>query len=269
MGASRYPHHGIFSFRTPFVDTRNYFLEELAKSRCRSSWNDRLTHWEKPASDSEEAQIERAASMVRNALTLSNWLTGVGVTISPQGSYFNNTNVRQTADQDLRAVHPNLRIQYARGLNEQEVDKQLGFYPTGKNFSDVIGRMRAEINFALASKFGQMKLDMTGAKAVRVLALPGSRAPVDVVSAFRLRDELVGMKILGPKQAPSFLDDLAGGLADHGADRRSLERPDGGPHHDADPCFDDRPGGGAVDGQCGGALYRPSRGPSARATSRP
>jgi hypothetical protein len=38
-------------------------------SRTRSSWNDRLTHWERPASDSEEVQIERAAAMVRFALT--------------------------------------------------------------------------------------------------------------------------------------------------------------------------------------------------------
>ncbi len=75
----------------------NYLFEELAKNRSRSSWNDRLTHWEKPASDSEVARIERAASMVRDALSASAWLTTEGVTVAPQGSYYNNTNVRQTA----------------------------------------------------------------------------------------------------------------------------------------------------------------------------
>src|ERR1700722_15706189 len=125
---------GSRELRTPSVAPPSYLSEELAKSRCRSSGNDRLMHWEKPASDTEEAQIERAASMVRGALALRDWLTSDGVTISPQGSYFNNTNVRQTADQDLRAVHPSLRIEYAPGLNEQAVDKQLGFYTTGKPF---------------------------------------------------------------------------------------------------------------------------------------
>jgi hypothetical protein len=44
------------------MQQRNYLLEALAQSRTRPSWNDRLTHWERPASDSEEAMIERAAA---------------------------------------------------------------------------------------------------------------------------------------------------------------------------------------------------------------
>jgi hypothetical protein len=84
--------------------TRNYLEEELAKARSRSSWN-RLAHWERPANDTEEAQIQRAASMVRDALSGSTWLTSESVTVAPQGSYFNN-NVRQNAEQDLRAAHP-------------------------------------------------------------------------------------------------------------------------------------------------------------------
>lgn len=54
--------------------------------RSRSSWNDRFVHWERPASDSEEAQINRAASMVRAALADNTWLNTEGVTIAPQGS---------------------------------------------------------------------------------------------------------------------------------------------------------------------------------------
>jgi hypothetical protein len=65
------------------VASANYLLETLTQSRTRSSWNDRLTHWEKPASDTEEAQIERAASMVRNALSSSQWLAAEGVIVAP------------------------------------------------------------------------------------------------------------------------------------------------------------------------------------------
>ena len=167
------------------MSTTNYLLEALSQSRTRSSWNDRLAHWEKPASDTEEAQIERAASMVRGALSSSTWLSSEGVTVAAQGSYFNNTNVRQMADQDLRAAHPALRVEYAVGLNEQVVDNQLGIYRTGRSYADIVGRMRTEINLALGSKFGILNLDMSGTKATRVLALPGSRAPVDVVPVFR------------------------------------------------------------------------------------
>jgi hypothetical protein len=48
-----------------------------------------------------------------------------------------------------------------------------------------MARTRSEIDAALASTFGSISLDRTGSKAIRVLALPGSRAPVDVVPAFR------------------------------------------------------------------------------------
>jgi hypothetical protein len=167
------------------VASANYLLETLTQSRTRSSWNDRLTHWEKPASDTEEAQIERAASMVRNALSSSQWLAAEGVIVAPQGSYFNNTNVRQTADQDLRAVHPDIRVEHSADLTWQTAVGYLGTSDTGRTFPSVVAQMRAEIDHALAQKFGVLSLDTSGTKATRVLALPSSRAPVDVVPCFR------------------------------------------------------------------------------------
>jgi hypothetical protein len=159
--------------------------EAFAKARSRSSWNDRLTHWEKPASTTEEAQIERAAAMVRGALSSSQWLIDAGASVLPQGSYHNNTNVRQTADQDLRSVHPFLKIECADVLNLAGQRQRLGITDVGQTFAGVIARMRLEIDVALAMKFGWLNLDTSGTKATRVLALPGSRAPVDVVAAFR------------------------------------------------------------------------------------
>lgn len=93
---------------------QNHLARLLAEwYRTRSSWNDRLTHWERPASESEEVQIERAASMVRSAVAENAWLRNEGVAVSAQGSYFNKTNVRLESDMDLRAVHPLIRIEYA------------------------------------------------------------------------------------------------------------------------------------------------------------
>jgi hypothetical protein len=239
-------------------------MEAMAAARTRSSWNDRLTHWEKPASDSEEAQIQRAATMVRNALATNPWLKAEGVSVEPQGSYFNNTNVRQTADQDLRAVHPLTKIECAPGIDRSSALGAFGFVGSPRIFEDVMTRMRREIDATLADCFGAKNLDTTGKKAVRVIELPGSRAPVDVAPMFqyvwitnggvqglmrsngasilskdgtwtnnfptqhnangiakrartlhrfkkvvralkRLRDELEALKLIQPKQCPSFL----------------------------------------------------------------
>jgi hypothetical protein len=94
------------------VPERNYILEALARNRTRQSWNDRLEHWEKPASDSEEGMIERAAAMTRQVMSANPWFIAERVQIQPQGSYYNNTNVRKESDIDLRAVHPDIYIQY-------------------------------------------------------------------------------------------------------------------------------------------------------------
>src|ERR1700745_915631 len=103
--------------------------------RTRSSWNDRLTHWERPASDTEEIQIERAASMVRFALTENTWLRNEGVQISAQGSYFNNTNVRLESDMDLRAVHPLIRIVYADDVIVEYAERAHRIPQSGRYFS--------------------------------------------------------------------------------------------------------------------------------------
>jgi hypothetical protein len=153
--------------------------------RTRSSWNDRLVHWERPASDSEEAQINRAASMVRTALAGNTWLKAEGVTIAPQGSYFNNTNVRLESDMDLRAVHPSLRLEYGSTVDISAARSVLGIYDTGRTFQEIAHELRREAANDLGRAFGAQQIDASGSKAIRVKQLAGSRAPVDVVPSFR------------------------------------------------------------------------------------
>jgi hypothetical protein len=167
------------------LPTFRQFLDEAAARRSRSSWNERLTHWERPASDSEEAKIQRAAAMVRAVLNSNAWTKAEGITIEPQGSYYNNTNVRQEADLDLRAVHPHIYAEYQSNVVRPMAEAALGYYDTGRTFGEIASEMRRQIGASLADAFGRPNVNI-GTKAIRVHGLTGSRADVDVVPTFRL-----------------------------------------------------------------------------------
>jgi hypothetical protein len=162
------------------------WLAEYAKARSRCSWNDRLAHWEKPASDSEEATIERAANMVRNVMARNEWFVGEGVQIAAQGSYYNNTNVRKEADMDLRAVHHGIYVEYAPGVNTAMAYQALAYSPTGRTFTTLADQMRREIARELRNRFDWHKVDDSGAKAIRLKGAMGSRAELDIVPCFKL-----------------------------------------------------------------------------------
>jgi hypothetical protein len=168
------------------MQQRNYMAEALAQARTRTSWNERLEHWERPASDSEEAMIERAARMVRQVLSRNAWLTAEGMQIEPQGSYYNNTNVRQESDIDLRATHSDIYIKYGLTVVPEYAYRALSYFSTGKTFADLVARMRREIIYELSREFGALNIDTSGNKAIKVQGAPGTRAPVDVVPCFRL-----------------------------------------------------------------------------------
>lgn len=157
----------------------------FATSRSRSSWNNRFEHWERPASETEEAQIQRSAGMVQRALRNNAWLAREGVQVRPQGSYHNNTNVRQDSDMDLCAWHPGIRILPEEGLSVEEVDRHLDYFGTGRMVPDIARDLRREIGRALVAVFGVTNVN-GGNKAFRVSAVPGSRADADLVPAVRL-----------------------------------------------------------------------------------
>src|SRR5262249_15910273 len=153
-------------------------------ARTRQSWNDRLVHWEKPASDSEEATIERAAATVRKVMARNSFFAGQGVQIAPQGSYYNNTNVRREADMDLRATHPDIYIESAPDVAVSVAYASLGYYGTGKTYGAMAAQTRAEIFSEFVHEFGITAVDSTGAKAIRLKGLTGSRAELDIVPCF-------------------------------------------------------------------------------------
>jgi hypothetical protein len=164
----------------------NPFSDAFARVRSRQSWNERLTHWEKPASDSEEDMIERAASNIRKLMPGNAWLTSEGVQIAPQGSYHNNTNVRQESDLDLRAVHPSIRVEYAQDVRVESANVVLGYTFPGPTLGQIVAQMRSEMASMFTRQFGALNVETDGNKAIRVKSVPGSRAPVDVVPCSRL-----------------------------------------------------------------------------------
>ena len=157
----------------------------IAAARTRNSWNQRFQHWERPASDSEESQIQRSAAMVGAALKTNNWLAQEGVQIRPQGSYHNNTNVRKDSDMDLCAWHPGIQVMVEPGLSAQEVRRWHGYTLTGHQIPDIAAELRRQVHVALVASFGKSNVHC-GNVAFRVSAVPGSRTDVDVVPAVQL-----------------------------------------------------------------------------------
>ena len=94
------------------------------------------------------------------------WLKNEGVFISPQGSYFNNTNVRLESDMDLRAVHPLVRIVYANDVIVESAQADHGIPQSGRYFENVVADMRREIATSLTQEFGAEHVDASGNKAI-------------------------------------------------------------------------------------------------------
>ncbi len=154
----------------------------LDRQRRRSEWNDRFAHWERPASVTEEGTIERAQSNVLAAISGNRWLNEQTVQILPQGSYYNNTNVRTEADIDLRALHPAIKIQYHHDVNLDAARFILPYSDYGLTFDQIFETMRAELTADFSMRFGPRNV-VLGNKAIRIKGITGSRAEVDVVPA--------------------------------------------------------------------------------------
>lgn len=161
-------------------------FSELLGIRSRSSWNDRFDHWQRPESLTEQGTIERAWNKVDVAVRKNSWLMSEGVTLLPQGSYHNRTNVRREADIDLRLVHPSIQVQYAPSVFYPTTYHQQKYSSLPLTYAQISDRMRLEIIDALRNEFGDYNLDTSGNKAIAVKGQTGSTAKIDVVPAFVL-----------------------------------------------------------------------------------
>ena len=66
-----------------------------------TDWEQTFRNWSKPSSDDECEKQENAERMIGDAIWASDSLKNRKIKIIPQGSYRNNTNVRQESDVDI------------------------------------------------------------------------------------------------------------------------------------------------------------------------
>ena len=66
---------------------------------------DQLKDMAKPASDSEEQRMDNATRMVKDALANNGFIRAGDYEIFPQGSYANNTNIRNNSDIDINVCY--------------------------------------------------------------------------------------------------------------------------------------------------------------------
>ena len=158
----------------------------MAAARSRTTWNGWLESAEKPASDHEETKIERAAKLVTDIVNNNTWMLLQGFVVKPQGSYFNNTNVRLEADMDLRIEISDIKTEYLGGLDEAKVAGLKTFTGTGRTFVDLNRDVRQVLETDLVKLFGRSSVDASGEKAIKVHGLDGSRADCDIVPTFDL-----------------------------------------------------------------------------------
>ena len=117
-----------------------------------SDWEDTFTSWAKGPSTTEQTKCENAESAVNKAIAAHKKLSVMDVTVFPQGSYRNRTNVKQDSDVDICVR-----------LNSTFFPK----YPPGKTRED-FGDTEGSISFADYKNLVQKALeDYFGASSVR------------------------------------------------------------------------------------------------------
>lgn len=151
------------------------------------SWEDTLSTWAKPPSDTEQTKADNAERIVRAALADDPTLSKYSIRVFAQGSYKANTNVRLNSDVDICVLCDNTFF-YDLTFSDLTDDTVPGS-PPSLTYSD----FRNMVEAALVRRFGRASVTR-GNKAFDVHANT-YRLDADVVAAFELRR----FKKLGPR----------------------------------------------------------------------
>mgnify|MGYP006291100749 FL=1 len=152
---------------------------KTAKPRCSAEWRQRFQHWQRPASDTEEQKIESARGQIQKALDKSSWLQAHPHRVIKQGSYENNTNVRNETDVDL-CVCTKHALFFEAGTGETLTREELGLSPLDFTFKDY----KQHVVDVLAGHFGIFAVQ-AGNKAIQLHAHDENKIDADVLPAFR------------------------------------------------------------------------------------
>lgn len=169
--------------------------EANRKPRNRSEWEARFSHWQRPASETEEAEIEVKARRISRAMRHSSFLTQHDWSIVKQGSYHNNTNVRAGSDVDLCVC-----------LNDVFfVDGPPNDFPEMAELRReavpfTFDQYRAHIAWCLQQEFGASAVT-NGTKAIHLHKNDKERIDADVVPAYTFQQ-------FAARRAPHWHRDL-------------------------------------------------------------
>lgn len=112
-----------------------------------ATWEDAFSAWAQPPAKTEQERCENAEKAVRNAISASNKLKYKDIKISTQGSYRNNTNVKQDSDVDIGIL---CRDTFFFDLPSGGTREQFGITPATYSYKD----FKNDVQDALISYFG-------------------------------------------------------------------------------------------------------------------
>lgn len=152
----------------------------MATSARHLDWEGTFREWSKPASDHEESKRQRAETLIREAIRESDALRGHELKVFTQGSYRNNTNVREDSDVDICVCC--LDVLYSDYPSTGAVsDRETGLSPASYSYPE----FKRDVGRALVAEFGPAAVTR-GDKAFDVREST-ARLEADVVPAFEHR----------------------------------------------------------------------------------
>ncbi|WP_436802039.1 nucleotidyltransferase domain-containing protein [Streptococcus dysgalactiae] len=152
-----------------------------------------LQSWTSPLSETEKQRVNNTIKMIKDAISSSDDLVNCRTEIFAQGSYANNTNVRQNSDIDICVMLTStFTCKYVDGMT----DKDYGFVDGSINYADY----KSYIITALRKKFGAQSVSI-GNKSIKI-ETNTYRVNADVVPAFQYRN----YKYEGSKNPDVFVE---------------------------------------------------------------
>ena len=140
---------------------------------------DVLQSWTSPLSKTEEQRVKNAINMIKSAVMNQVQLKDFNVEVFAQGSYANNTNVRQESDVDvcimLKSAFFCNYVEGKNGLDYGHIDSNIKY-----------SQYKEYVIDSMAQKFGTQSIKVKN-KSVNV-ASNSYRVNADVIPAFQYRD---------------------------------------------------------------------------------
>lgn len=138
-----------------------------------------LSSWTAPLSATEETRVENTVKMIKDAITSCTNLQGYTIEVFAQGSYANNTNVRQNSDVDICVL---LTSTFYGNYLDGMTSKEYGHYDGGISYDT----FKSYVVNALKKKFGEYGVTV-GNKCINISS-NSYHVNADVVPAMQHRD---------------------------------------------------------------------------------